>query len=128
MKKGNAKKYEQKELKNQETVENNNILVTEEPIEEMAIEQVIEPIEQETVVEESTVSKKNVSEVGQKDCAEASSEELSYDYVTVKVDGNNCSVNSKGFTKEQEKAIAMTMFQMRNRFGLESNFTVNVRK
>ncbi len=76
---------------------------------------------QESTTNNSQVSDKNVS----CDCCET--EEI-FDFVRVRVKGNEYSVSSLGFTKEQEKAIAMTMFQMKNRFGLETDFTVNVRK
>lgn len=86
-------------------------------------------IETNNDTKKAIVPEKNMSEIGQENYAKTViPEKPKYDYVTVKVDGNNCSASSKGFTKEEEKAIAMTMFQMRNRFGLESKFTVELRK
>ncbi len=81
-------------------------------------------------VEKSVISE-NTCQVSDKnkscDCCEAP-EELSFDFIQIHVKGNGWSINSKGFTEEQEKAIAMTMFQMRNRFGLETEFSVQIRK
>lgn len=116
--------------KNNSSKKTNSKKVDSKPIEPKNIEETIEPIiEPKVETKETIVSEKKVSEIGQNNYASTFiPEKPKYDYVTVKVDGNNCSASSKGFTKEEEKAIAMTMFQMRNRFGLESNFIVELRK
>lgn len=117
--------------KNNSSKKTNSKKVDSKPIETKNVEETIESTTEQQKVEtkETVVSEKKVSEIGQSNYANTFiPEKPKYDYVTVKVDGNNCSVSSKGFTKEEEKAIAMTMFQMRNRFGLESNFIVELRK
>lgn len=87
----------------------------------------VDTVETVETVQESTVD--NNSQVSDKKTACDSCEiEEDFDFVQVKVKGNEYSVVSQGFTKEQEKAIAMTIFQMRNKFELGTNFSANIRR
>ncbi len=127
------KKNDKKKGLRKDFVESKEIVI-EEPVESTESTDSPEVVEENSVVEEHTTIVADSCQVSDKetvcescDCCEVP-EEVSYDFVDITVKGNDCLVNSKGFTKEQEKAISMTIFQMRNKFGLGSNFSVEVRK
>lgn len=78
------------------------------------------------VVEEQTkVVEPKKTETPKKSCACPNSDK---DFVEVNVDGNNSASDNKGFTKQNEKEMAMYLSAMKNRFGLGESFSVKVFK